>query len=301
MRVLIGIDASTASQHVLEEVINRPWPEETDFTVLHVADVYGLTRTSSLVHELHRQGLVLVQTAAEKLCQAGRLSKAEVLFGTPRREIAEYAKKWDADLVMVGSHGQGALARLLLGSVAHGVLRTAPCSAEIVRPRASNGSSSSARAIKVLVATDGSNFSIAALDSVASRPWPEGSEVKLISVEELPALLPNQMTASSLSAMYPASLLEELLQCARTHAKEAIENASIVLRRSSLRLVNGSSTPLGDPRLAILEAAREWRADLIVLGSHGRRGLDRLLLGSVAENIALHAHCSVEVIRAGSD
>jgi len=300
MKVLIGIDASVASQHVLEEVISRPWPAATNFTVLHVADVYGLTRASSLVHEFHRQGLILVQTAAEKLCQAGRLTKAEVLFGTPRREIAEYAKKWEADLVMVGSHGQGALARLLLGSVAHGVLRTAPCSIEIVRPRAARASNSS-HAMKILLATDGSNFSIAALDSVAGRPWPADSEVKLISVEELPAVLPNQMTASSLSAMYPASLLEELLQCARTHAKEAIENASIVLRRSSLRLVNGGSTPLGDPRLAILEAAREWKADLIVLGSHGRRGLDRLLLGSVAESIALHAHCSVEVVRAGSD
>jgi nucleotide-binding universal stress UspA family protein len=155
--------------------------------------------------------------------------------------------------------------------------------------------------MKILMATDGSNFSIAALDSVARRPWPADSEVKLISVEELPAVLPNQMSASSLSAMYPASLLEELLQCAQTHAKEAIENASIVLQRSSLRLVNGSATPFGDPRLAILEVAREWKADLIVLGSHGRRGLDRLLMGSVAENIALHAHCSVEVIRVGSD
>jgi len=55
--------------------------------------------------------------------------------------------------------------------------------------------------------------------------------------------------------------------------------------------------PTGDPRAVILDAARAWPADLIVLGSHGRRGLDRFLMGSVAESVAIHAHCSVEVIR----
>jgi nucleotide-binding universal stress UspA family protein len=118
----------------------------------------------------------------------------------------------------------------------------------------------------------------------------------------LPAVLPNQMTATSLSAMYPASLLEELLAAARTHAEEAVENARTVLRRSNLRVVvEGNCYPLGDARMLILDEAKEWKADLIVLGSHGRRGLDRLLMGSVAESVAVHAHCSVEVIRLGSD
>jgi nucleotide-binding universal stress UspA family protein len=301
MKVLLGIDASNASQHVLAEVANRPWPVPTTFAVVHVVDMYGLTRVPGLMQESHRQGLALVQAAAEKLRRADRQASIEVLFGTPRREIAEYARRWNADLIMVGSRGQGALARFLMGSVAQGVLHTAPCSVEIVRPQAS-GLSGPTRAMKILLATDGSEFSIAALGSVASRPWPEGSEIKLLSVEELPAVLPNQMTASSLSAMYPASLLEELLAAARTHAEEAVENARIVFRRSNLRVVKeGNCYPLGDARMLILDEAKEWKADLIVLGSHGRRGLDRLLMGSVAESVAVHAHCSVEVIRLGSD
>ena len=57
------------------------------------------------------------------------------------------------------------------------------------------------------------------------------------------------------------------------------------------------ATPDADPKRAIVEAAREWPADLIVLGSHGRRGLDRLFLGSVAESVVRHAPCSVSIVR----
>ncbi len=296
MKVLLGIDSSAASQHAVAEVTNRPWLADTVFTVINVVDVYGLTRLPVLVEEGRRLGLALVHAAAEKLSRAGCKANAEVLLGTPRREIAEYAKRWNADLVMVGSHGQGAIARFLMGSVAQGVLHTAPCSVEIVRASASSTVPSS-HAMKILLATDGSEFSTAAVKSVASRPWPAGSEIRLLSIEELPAILPNQMTASSLSAMYPASLLEELLECARTHAREAVENARTILRGSSLRVLDGGANPLGDARVLILDEAKEWKADLIVLGSHGRRGLDRLLMGSVSESVALHAHCSVEVIR----
>ena len=55
--------------------------------------------------------------------------------------------------------------------------------------------------------------------------------------------------------------------------------------------------PSGDPRKVILDEAKDWGADLIVLGSHGYRSLERLMLGSVSESVATHAHCSVEVIR----
>ena len=55
--------------------------------------------------------------------------------------------------------------------------------------------------------------------------------------------------------------------------------------------------PTGDPRELILDTAKEWPADLIVLGSHGLGGFDRFLMGSVSESVAVHAHCSVEVVR----
>jgi nucleotide-binding universal stress UspA family protein len=55
--------------------------------------------------------------------------------------------------------------------------------------------------------------------------------------------------------------------------------------------------PIGEPRALILDVAEAWEADLIVVAAHGRRGLDRLLMGSVSEAVATYAPCSVEVIR----
>ena len=150
--------------------------------------------------------------------------------------------------------------------------------------------------MKILLATDGSEYSNAAARSVAARLWPADSELRIISVAELPPILPNQMTDASLSAIYPESLLQELSLFAETQAEEAVQKARETLR-SSVRVAEGAFTPVGDARLAILDEAKAWNADLIVLGAHGRHGLARVLLGSVSENVAMHAHCSVEVIR----
>jgi nucleotide-binding universal stress UspA family protein len=131
---------------------------------------------------------------------------------------------------------------------------------------------------------------------VANRPWPTGSEIRILSVEELPGL-ENQMMASPLSAIYPSSLLEELMENARHHAQEAVETARKILIAGNVKVLDSKQAPVGDPRVLTLDHAKEWGADLIVLGSHSRRGLDRMLMGSVSEAVARHAHCSVEVIR----
>src|SRR4029077_1613910 len=151
--------------------------------------------------------------------------------------------------------------------------------------------------MKILLATDGSEGSQAAVKSLASRPWPSGSGVRIISAVQL--LVPeNQMSAASLSSVYPASLLEDVMNEARGRAQEAVANARKGLLASGLKLSQSETMPIGDPPVTILNQATEWGADLIVLGSHGWRGIDRVLMGSVSESVALHAHCSVEVIRA---
>ena len=106
------------------------------------------------------------------------------------------------------------------------------------------------------------------------------------------------MSAASLSSVYPASLLEDVMNEARGRAQEAAADARRILLASGLKLSQSETMPIGDPPITILNQATEWGADLIVLGSHGWRGIDRMLMGSVSESVALHAHCSVEVIRA---
>jgi nucleotide-binding universal stress UspA family protein len=80
----------------------------------------------------------------------------------------------------------------------------------------------------------------------------------------------------------------------RSAAAALLESAADQLRQAGF--TTAASLREGDPRQAILECAKEWHTDLIVLGSHGRKGLDRLL-GSVSDSVARHAPCSVEIVR----
>jgi nucleotide-binding universal stress UspA family protein len=177
------------------------------------------------------------------------------------------------------------------------VLRTSPCSIEIVR-HSLPGSQTASHGMKLLLGTDGSELATKAAYSVANRPWPEGSEIKVISVRDLP-VLESQATISSLSPVYPESLLQNVLENARKRTEAAVTEATTILTSAGLKVCDTpQEMPVGDPRSILLGEANTWPADLIVVGSHGRHGFDRILLGSVSESIALHAHCSVEVIHA---
>ncbi|HXY10263.1 MAG TPA: universal stress protein [Terriglobales bacterium] len=90
--------------------------------------------------------------------------------------------------------------------------------------------------------------------------------------------------------------MDELSKRAHLQAEEAVATARQALTPTGLDIYD--ATPMGsDPRGTILEEAKTCGADLIVLGSHGRHGFERFLLGSVAETVATHAHCSVAVVR----
>jgi len=293
--VLIAIDSSPCSQRVLDEVSARPWPLDTNFFVLNVVDVQRFARFPALIDDARREATELVNSAAAQLIHAGHQALAEVRMGFPRKVISECAKELQADLIMVGSHGRSAIGRFLLGSVAQAVLRTAPCPVEIVRFPA-GGPAPSSHPMKVLLATDGSEYSIAAANSVAARPWPVGTILKVVGVEEL-IVFETPIGAPPLASVYPGTLWEELFADARTRAVDAIEGTRKILEQAGLSVQDRQPIPLGDPRSVVLTLAHTWSADLIVLGSHGRRGWDRFLMGSVAEGVAVHAHCSVEVIR----
>jgi nucleotide-binding universal stress UspA family protein len=95
----------------------------------------------------------------------------------------------------------------------------------------------------------------------------------------------------------PSDTLETLQNEARGRAEQATARAHQVLTEAHLEPAKTEFLPIGDARQVILDEATDWGADLIVLGSHGYHGIDRLMLGSVSESVAMHARCSVEVIR----
>ena len=146
--------------------------------------------------------------------------------------------------------------------------------------------------MKILLAVDGSDCSLAAVDEVARRPWPTGSLVKILSVVESP--FPQTPETWAL----PESYYSQLESTATRQAEAAINGAVERLRS------NEADRPALTPEIkngltkdVILEEAERWGADLIVLGSHGYRGWRRFLLGSVSHAVASHAPCSVEIVR----
>ena len=91
---------------------------------------------------------------------------------------------------------------------------------------------------------------------------------------------------------------EAVWKALREQAKALVTKAAEKVRGAKLNV----STALveGDPKSQIIDAANDWHADMIVLGSHGRKGLNRFLMGSVSQDVVRHAHCSVEIVRAPS-
>ena len=294
MKVLLAIDASTGSQQVVKETAARPWPAGTVVCVLSIVDLSGWEGLPTLIEEAKRAAQFIAERAVTVLQCPGREVFFEIQLGLPKKAISDFARDWKADLILVGSRGQNAFSRFFLGSVAQAVLRSAPCSVEIVRPRPSTHAASSE--MKILLGTDGSECSEKAARSLAERPWPKGSQFRIISAREL-LVLENQTTVSSPCPVYPEGLLHEILEDALKRAEDAVSQARSVLSAKGLKVCKGTDIPVGDARVTLLDEAAAWGADLIVLGSHGRHGLDRLLIGSVSESVAMHANCSVEVVR----
>lgn len=143
--------------------------------------------------------------------------------------------------------------------------------------------------MKILLAVDSSEYSAMAIKEVAKRPWPSRSTVRVISVVE-------RMTPPAAELWYDGGGdLEIANREMRKRAMELTTATAAKLREHGFK--SEAVVRVGHPRTAIVDEARKWSADLIVLGSHGRTGLKRLLLGSVALSVVTHAPCSVEVVR----
>jgi len=144
--------------------------------------------------------------------------------------------------------------------------------------------------MKILLAVDGSEFSQAATQALVSQMRREEAEVLVLRVVEPRAFLtPPQMTPEY-APEQGGIIKEDFL-----YAQESVDQASQALRSAGFNVKR--RVVEAEARNEILDIAAEWRADLIVLGSHGRNGLRRLLLGSVAEFVARHAHCPVWIVR----
>jgi nucleotide-binding universal stress UspA family protein len=143
--------------------------------------------------------------------------------------------------------------------------------------------------MKILVAVDDSAYSNAAVEFVARSAWAPGTEVLILSVARSPFLLSTEVYAPNLS--YNDELMKLELEAHRKVALRAEAELKQAGFQTEVRVVTG------DPRIEIVEEAARSRLDLIVVGSHGRTGLQKLLLGSVAASVTANAPCSVLIVK----
>lgn len=291
MRILMAVDTVATTELLMSAFASRPWPRGTVARVLSVVEDEAVPQevwraaafqAEAVRLEMRRRGEEISALTVEPLRWLGVEAEVTVLRGDPQWLIPFEARKWSADLMLVRAHNRTDFRNWMLGSVAKSVARNAPCSVEVIRAP-SGLPPDSGGGMRILLATDGSGHSEEAVRAVAGRPWPKHTEVKVMSMV-------NPLAYS----------LEELglYKGGRTErAHRAINEAARVLTGAGLRVA--AEVAAGRPARRIVRAAREMGADLIVVGTEDRGGLNRLLGGSVSDEVVGAAHCSVSIVRRG--
>lgn len=309
MRILIGYDGSNCAEAALDDLARAGLPQKAEAIVMAVAEVWlpppppsayefveGVREVQVPEEPIYSRAKAKAEAALEQALQGqSRLQRsfpawqvtAESAAGSPAWQIVARADEWKPDLVVVGSHGRSALGRLVLGSVAQRVVTEAHCSVRVARGRIEEPGTP----VRVVVGLDGSPESEAAVRVIASRSWPEGSEVRLIVAND-------PLAPTLIGEFVPglAKAVDESNSEDRTWIEKLLEGAAHLLKHSSLTI----STKIidGNPKRVLVHAAEQWGADGIFVGSTGSSNrLERFVLGSVSASVVAHAHCSVEVVR----
>ncbi len=284
--VLIAYDGSSCSDAALKDLRRAGLPLAVDALVVTVADVILPPPDDELpaddvpavrIPEVERHAKERAEKAINE-AQAiadqgvGRVKadfsgwnvRSEVLCDSPAWAILEMADRVKSELIVVGSHGHSLVGgRLILGSVSQRVLYDARCSVRVARCVEEKRKGP----VRIVVGFNGSQDSEVAVDAVASRDWPDGSEARLITVHPL------------------------LSSEARDVAAERLRQAG---------LTTSETSKAGDPAHILMKEAEEWGADSIFVGTRDVHGFQHLLHGSVSSVVAEKARCSVEVSRAMS-
>jgi nucleotide-binding universal stress UspA family protein len=294
MKVLIGYDGSKDAVSLLKEAGRMGFPAGTEIQLLSVTSPWmPLAGAAPLPDRISRQAAriaddalkaatTLVEKGAAQLITAHPTWKisAAARIGNPAETLDAAARDGKFDLLVVGSHGRTALGRLLLGSVSHKLLHHPGSGLRIHRRRKGAGKG----ALRILVAVDGSRSADAAVDAVASRSWPKGTLIRVVTALE------GRPLDAALRVLQGRGKGQEGWVELRTKA------AARTLEATGCKV--SRAVKVGDPRLSLLREASEWNADCIFLGTRGLGRWEGMLLGSVSSAVASHAPCSVELVHA---
>lgn len=284
-RILLATDGSDHTRRAAAYVRTLADRFGAEVHVLAVADIGSVSVAfdaggveQEVIERLRRQ-------SEEWAAETGELvdaAETAVRSGRPRKEILDYAAEHDVGLLAMGTHGRTGIRRYVIGSVTEHVLRRAE--APVLTARA-DGDAEDGEITRVLLPTDGSDASAAAVDHAVAVADACGAAIRVLSVVDTRAL-------AAQSELAPSDIVVESLEERSEHAvnevAERCEGAGLSVETAIAR---------GAPSQAICEDAAESNADLVVMGTRGRSGLDRVLLGSVAERTVRQSPVPVMAVR----
>ena len=290
MRVLLGVDGSQASDRATSLVANLAWPVGSTIDVLTAhpgsadRENVGMVPAADLASERENAVEVAAQgiadDAARRFAAPDLVVETHVVPDRASQAILDEAARFEVDLIVLGNRGHGAIESAVLGSTCLEVVDQSHRPVLIARRD---------RIDRILVGEDGSRCAAAAVELL--RRWSafHGGGVRVLSVSDHDALwIPWLRGEARRDSDNAAS--------AQAHAAhEALAQAAA----STLRGAGMQAEALvqdGSPARRLIEAAADWDADLIVLGSRGQSGLERLFVGSVARAVLYHAFCSVLIV-----
>jgi nucleotide-binding universal stress UspA family protein len=236
---------------------------------------------------------------AEKLGVPFEVRLAEGRFLSIGDGIIEASQESNSELIVMGTHGREGIPRMLLGSVAEWVSRRATVPVMLIREQA-HATTVPPKLERILVAVDGSPQSNLALTTASDLACALGINLELMHViPDIPAVY--SYTAYEYAPMIDFEKYQHDLE-AESQAIIAAALALLDAHTPKVADVRTARVPVNGMRLgdAIIKTAKEHKADLIVIGTHGRSGVDLLLLGSVAERVSHRSEVPVLMIRAAN-
>ena len=295
-RLFAAIDFSPDSDEALRQAHERAAATGAQLAVCHIVPNH-LRRDLLFAHisrvaalkvplELSEFGTSVAARVSEITGRSEGQFQLIVDDGTPQAAILNHAEEWKADLIFMGSHGETSAADALLGSITNSVLRHAHCPVLVVRP--------GKNARQVLTGTDFSEASYVAVKAAAKEAARLNSTLTIVHSLDLvwtPASYPFMAFGGN-----PIEMSAEQIRELQTIAEQRLDE---FLKQSHIEAE--TLVTIGSAGSALIEVASEKKVQLIVVGTVGRTGLRRALLGSVAESVAKGAPCSVLVVRNHSD
>jgi len=279
-KILVAIDGSESSKHALRESFKLATDEKSWVTVVSVIPRYegdlGATWISN-VREAMKKPCQIALSEAENMAKKERvLIKTVCEEGEIYERIVDLADAENSDLIVMGRKGMSKLSKALVGSVTARVIGHSQKDVLVVPEGTSIGWKN------IVFATDGSKYSEAATNKVIDFAKSYGSEIKAVSVVDV---------TEEFMARAPGAV-EDLVK----KAKEIVED---VRKKASSEGINAEGIVReGDAYKVIVNIAKKQEANAIMMGSHGRTGLRRLLMGSVTERVIGNAPCPVLIVKA---